>query len=401
MNLRFVSFLLLAAAAHAVTIPAGTQLQVRLLTEVSSDKSSGQPVSAVVVVPVFLSGIPVISAGTRLTGNTADVNPFHAATEQAIEQSAKLRIQFTSLEDQAGHTKHLDCVLESVDNARETVDASGLINGIAASETFEARIEQGINKLGSKYQGFAQLLSGIEGALVKPVNASIDYKPGVDLTIKLTKALEWNWPATSIAVEPIAPADALTQIVNSEPFRTVAQKPPSPSDMTNLMFIGTTEAVQKAFQEAGWFPADRLSNTATLETARALIENRGYSEAPMSILFLDGQPPSFALQKQNNTFAMRHHIRIWLRPQLFKGKPVWVAAATHDISITLSPVSRSFTHAIDPDIDKERAKVVNDLLFTGEVHGLALVDRAGIPKDATNATGDKLETDGRMAVLEF
>jgi hypothetical protein len=44
---------------------------------------------------------------------------------------------------------------------------------------------------------------------------------------------------------------------------------------------------------------------------------------------------------------------------------------------------------------------VNDLLFTGKVHGLALVERTGIPKDATNATGDKLVTDGKIAVLEF
>jgi hypothetical protein len=137
------------------------------------------------------------------------------------------------------------------------------------------------------------------------------------------------------------------------------------------------------------------------ETARAIIESRGYREAPMSVLMLDERPPDLAFQKQNNTFAMRHHIRIWLRPQTFDGKPVWVAAATHDISITFSPDSRSFTHGIDSHIDDERAKVVNDLLFTGHVHALALVDRTGIPTNATNATGDSLITDGKMAVLEF
>jgi hypothetical protein len=98
---------------------------------------------------------------------------------------------------------------------------------------------------------------------------------------------------------------------------------------------------------------------------------------------------------------MRHHIRVWLRPQTFHGKPVWVSAATHDVSITFSPVSRSFTHGIDPHIDKERAKVVNDLLFTGRVRATAFAARTGIPENVTNATGDSLITDGKMAVLEF
>ena len=319
-----------------------------------------------------------------------------ASTDQAAEQSAALRIQFTKIENQA-----LYCVLESVDNARESVDNSGLITGIKASETFEARINQGINKLQGRYQGFAQLLSGIEGALVKPVNADIDYKPGVDLTVKLSKELQWNSPAKPDLVASITPLNRLIKLVNSEPFRTIAQSPLKPSDLTNVMFIGTQEQLEKAFKDAGWVAAEQLSQNSKIETARALIEDRGYSEAPMSLLFLDGRPPDLALQKQNNTFAKRHHIRIWRRPELFGGKPVWVAAATHDTSITLSPVSRSFTHGIDTNLDNERSRVVNDLLFTGEVRGLAIVDRTGIPADASNATGDKLETDGRMAVVEF
>jgi len=199
----------------------------------------------------------------------------------------------------------------------------------------------------------------------------------------------------------IIPADALITLVNSQPFRTVAQNPPKASDMTNLMFIGSAEQIQAAFRETGWFTANALSQASKFETARALIEDRGYSEAPMSILYLDGRAPDLALQKQNNTFAMRHHIRIWQRPQTFHGKPVWVAAATHDISITFSQATHSFTHGIDPNIDLERSKVVNDLLYSAYVQGLALVDRTGIPQNASNATGDKLVSDGKMAVLEF
>jgi len=43
--------------------------------------------------------------------------------------------------------------------------------------------------------------------------------------------------------------------------------------------------------------------------------------------------------------------------------------------------------------------VVSDLLFTGRVEGLALVQRPNVPTRSENATGDKIESDGAMAVL--
>lgn len=390
-----------ATSLAAATVPAGTQLEVRLTTEASSEKPSGQPVSAVLIAPVYVNNSVAIATGAQLTGATADAVPEKPATDQAAEQPATLRIQFTHIADQAGHAQPLFCVLKSVDNARESVNDFGLITGITPSQTFEARLDQGINKVGAKYQSFGQILSTVKSAFFKQVDASIDYKPGIELELALTKPLDWTAPPPNNPVADIAPADALTKLVASEPFRTVAENPPKPSDIVNLMFLGTADQIKAAFEQAGWSSAAALNQSAKVETARAIVEDRGYQEAPMSILFLDSKPPEFTFQKQNDTFEMRHHIRIWQRPQDFQGKPVWLAAATHDIKFTLSPVSKSFTHGIDPDIDKERSKVVNDLLFTGKVHGLALVERTGIPQDATNATGDKLATDGKIAVLEF
>jgi hypothetical protein len=401
MNCRFMLALLLGVIARAGTIPAGTELHVRLTSEVTSDKPSGQPVSGVVIVPVFVNGVAVISTGTRLTGNTADASSAKPATQESAEQPATVRIAFTNMQDSAGHARRVYCTLESVDNARESVDDSGLITGITASETFTARLDQGIKKLATQYQPLAKLLAGVKGALLNKADPSIDYKAGVEVTVKLTKSLNWSAPASIDLPAAVRPAIALANLVNSQPSRTTAAKPPKPSDITNLMFIATREQLLAAFHETGWFPADRLNDVSKFETARAIIESRGYSEAPMSILILDGRPPDLVFQKQNNTFAMRHHIRIWLRSQSFNGKPVWVAAGTHDIGIVFSPESRSFTHGIDSNIDDERAKVVNDLLFTNRVRALALVGRTGIPQNATNATGDSLITDGKMAVLEF
>jgi len=116
-------------------------------------------------------------------------------------------------------------------------------------------------------------------------------------------------------------------------------------------------------------------------------------------LLLDGQKPDLVFQKQHNTFAMRHHLRIWRRPDEFAGGSVWVCAATHDIGIEFSPEQRNFIHRIDSEIDRERAKVVADLVLTGRVKQLSLVTRPAAPQQSQNATGDKLNTDGAMAVL--
>jgi len=78
---------------------------------------------------------------------------------------------------------------------------------------------------------------------------------------------------------------------------------------------------------------------------------------------------------------------------------VWVCAATHDIGISYSEREGTFIHRIDSNIDDERAKVVNDLIFERKVGSLALVPRDQVPADAENATGDPLHTDGQVAVI--
>ena len=279
-----------------------------------------------------------------------------------------------------------------------------MINGIVPDATFSARLDQGIAKLGanSKLAGLAALIQGTKQALnIQEANPNIDYDAGVELTLKTTQAFEW--PGNGLGpigkLLPIPNENALAELVNRQPFRTVAQNPPAPSDMTNLMFVGAEADLRAAFAKAGWAIAAQLSVQSKLETARALIEARGYKEGPMSVLLLDGKAPEMAWQKGNNTFAQRHHLRIFRRPDTFNGKPVWVCSSTHDTGIDFSERDRTFIHKVDGNIDAERAKVVNDLLFTGFVQGVAIVERPLVPTKISNATGDSLETDGSMAVL--
>jgi len=392
--------LLIASPLFAVRIPAGTELEIRITDKIASETMHPHdPVHAVLIAPVMVDGHVALPLMAIITG---EVKQARGASDSA---RAQLELTFNRI-GVASYQISMAAQVTEVENARETVDDKGVITGIDASTSYGGRLNEGISKLenNDRFAGLAAILqTAKQGLKIEDVNPNIDYDPGAELMLKLTAPLDWQGPTAGpeSSLEPFPNETALADLVNREPFRTVAQDPPRDSDLTNLMFIGTEEQLKSAFEKAGWSVAARLSAESKLETARALIEDRGYREGPMSILTLNGDPPAMALQKGNNTFSSRHHLRIFRRPELFEGKPVWVCSSTHDIGIVFSDRDHTFIHKIDSNIDRERAKVVNDLLGSGLVRSLALVERPNIPHDATNATGDSLQTDGRMAVLLF
>ena len=397
---RSASALLALAAclpAFGLQLPAGTEIQIRLKSKVATPTSKAKdPVDAVVIAPVMLDGQFVIPAGAMVRGAVDK-----AAQSTKPDERSTLSLAFTEIEIDGAKLK-LAARVTGVENARESVDEQGQINGIVASETISGRLDAGLNKLAEHAAGFADILSTVKKTVLKEPESDITYDAGVDMTLSLTAPLQLkaaSGPGPSAQLTPIAHEDALAALVTRQPFQTVAQKPAKPSDITNLMLIGTLEQLQQAFKDAGWSNAAALNTEAKLETFRAIAEQRGYKEAPVSVLLLDGKPPDLVFEKINNTFAQRHHLRVWKRPDTFEGQPLWAIAATHDTGIDFSEQNRTFIHKIDSQIDRERAKVVNDLLFAGRVRSVALVDRPAIPQHGQNATGDSVETDGKMAVL--
>lgn len=385
------------AAVMAARIPSGAQIQIRLTSELNSRTAKvGDSFQALVIAPVVVEGRIAMAAGATVTGHikqaTAAVNP----DDQAI-----LALSFDQIRDASGKKAAIAAQVSSLDNSRESVDANGRIQGVIASKTGSGRLDEGINKVSEKYPSFGDLLQTVKQAVLKATDANIDYQPGAEMTIKLTKPLDWTGVVKTPEVSSIEPQGELFRLVNSEPFRTATQKDQKPSDVTNLMFLGSQDQIEDAFKQAGWKPAARLNDESKLETFRALAEDRGYQEAPVSVLMLAGRPPDLVFEKTNDTFSARHHLRIWQRPGTFDGKQIWVCSATHDTGISFSEADRTFIHKIDSNIDAERAKVVNDLLLTGMVRGLSLVERSGLPAGMFNATGDALKTDDAMAVVSF
>jgi hypothetical protein len=101
-----------------------------------------------------------------------------------------------------------------------------------------------------------------------------------------------------------------------------------------------------------------------------------------------------------NTFLKRHHLRLW-RTLISNadGREIWLGASTHDIGLDvhLGVVS----HAVDPDLDAERAKVGADLIAGGLVAAERLVSRPNPLSEGKTATGGTWHTDGQLLVIEL
>ena len=243
-------------------------------------------------------------------------------------------------------------------------------------------------------------IKGVQAVYGLSVRREVLFPAGTDLQLQVVGASALKhretWPGWRML-----PADAdLKALVAAAPLRTQT-KGGTPSDITNLMFLGSRQQLITAFGEAGWFEADDLNVRSAAKTVGATIRDTGYSSAPVSTLTINGKPPDLAFQKSLNTFAKRHHLRIWKQPGTYNGKEVWVAAATHDIAISKARGGTKWSHRIDPHIDRERDWVETDLLYIGTATAYADLDRPTAPKKAANATGDQILTDGKMSVLEL
>jgi len=56
---------------------------------------------------------------------------------------------------------------------------------------------------------------------------------------------------------------------------------------------------------------------------------------------------------------------------------------------------------VERNVDQERDKVVDDLVFTNCVDAVDRLERAAVPRLVRNATGDLMATDARVAVLQL
>jgi opacity protein-like surface antigen len=397
-----LSLLALAAAVapgSAQSIPAGTYLNVRLQHPLHSYSAKrGQPVRAVLIAPVVRDGVVLLPAGAELRGQITEAR---AVGLGLLHERARLLMQFDSVLLPDGTTMRLAARLHAVLNAREEVGPDGRITGIRATAALGSQMSGWL--VGAATSDVLLMLFSFAGstAIVRFPESEIILPAGTELLLQTTMAVD----ATRTFPAPVRPVARTTDeqaelrdFVGKLPFRT-ATAAGKPSDITNVLVIGDAEAIARAFHAAAWSTTAELNAATAYRTFRSMAENSGYAEAPMSLLELDHRAPHETWQKGLNTFSARHHLRQFPSDARWQDRPAWPTSSTQDIGIGFSRKSRNFIHLIDPTIDNERNKIVNDLTFTGCVDAVELVPRPFIPKDAHNATNDPLLTDGDMAVV--
>lgn len=387
-------FTALAEALHA-DVPEGTRIWVRLSKPVHSKNSRiGEKLEGVVIAPAMANGRVVLAPGTKVEGTLLSVQ---AARNRFVRAEAVL--EFANYVHEDGSKTRIAARVIEVDNARETVH-HGRVLGAPFPNEAVGRWTIGLRGLGFVLPGVSEGLRLSTHAYNLTLGREIDYKEGTELILRVAVPEKLATRAPQKGWQEIPATKELVDLVRRQPLRV---KTPSgeDSDIVNLMFIGAQEDLESGFKMAGWVEARSLGVKSGLITALQALRRSGYSEAPFSLLQLEGKDPDYEYQKDLNTVAKRHHFRIFRRQDTYRGQPVWVASATHDIGIGMGRKGTHWYHLIDPEIDKERQKIADDLLFTGVATGYTLVDRPDAPTRAGNATGDELRTDGRMMVLHM
>jgi hypothetical protein len=393
--------LAIQASRKADLVPGNT-MSIRLDTPVYSDRSrTGDPILGTVTYPLCKGGEyiacpdgqPVVPPGTKVNGTIL------FATKAPDKYSRpRLVLDFSNILHKDGTKSPLYARVIDVDNARETVRNNEILGIVQPHASKKVGLAMAAFSAANPIAGYT--IKGVSTVYGLSIRREIMFPAGTDVQVQIVRPSmmkeKVGWQGWKLI-----PVDAeLTKLATTAPMRT-ATPGNVPSDPTNLMFLGSQKQVIAAFGEAGWFEADNLNAKSALKVAQATLRQTGYGSAPMSTLTLQGRPPDLMFQKSLDTFAKRHHVRVWMLPKTYQGQQVWVAAATHDIATQNSASGTKWTHRIDPHVDREREWVQTDLLFVGTGVAYAYVDRPTAPKKLGNATGDAIVTDGKIAVVQM
>jgi hypothetical protein len=174
-------------------------------------------------------------------------------------------------------------------------------------------------------------------------------------------------------------------------------------DPLNLVIVESKKDPIVPFIARGWHLARQLDVASAIETVRAFIFRDEFLTSPVSPLYVFGRREDVVVQKARSTINERVHARFWLTPYTFEGRRVWIGQVSRDIGVRLTDQTWNLTtHKIAPDVDFDRAYLLQDLVMSGFVERFGYVDGVGAALPSaprTNLTGDPYYTDGLRAVI--
>jgi hypothetical protein len=318
-------------------VTPGQTLSVRLDGPVYSDRSrTGDPLTATVTYPLCKDGEQVAcKEGDLLVPPGTKVNGTILFAQKAPDKYSRPRLvlDFANIVHKNGKRSALYARVLDVANARETIQNNEILGIVQPHASKKVSIAMAALSAANPIAGYT--IKGVQSVYGLSIRREVQFPAGTDIQIQIVRPSTLKqkdaWPGW----QPL-PVDAqLQHLVAGAPLRTHTGNK-TPSDPTNLMFLGTRNQLVAAFGEAGWFEADDLGVKSALKVAQATLRQTGYSEGPVSTLLVEGRPPDLVFQKSLDTFAKRHHLRIWKLPKTYNGQDVWIATATHDIATSSS-----------------------------------------------------------------
>jgi hypothetical protein len=173
-----------------------------------------------------------------------------------------------------------------------------------------------------------------------------------------------------------------------------------PGDPINVGLVGDLAEVTGALQAAGWRPADPVTLRSSLGIGLSVLLDRPYPDAPVSPLYFEGRMQDLAFEKPVGVAAdRRHHVRFWKAlDTTADGRPLFLGAASFDRGVGFSHLTGQVTHHIAPDVDSERAVLMQSLTGAGRLVSDYFVPGSGPTLSGRNGGGDLYVTDGDVLI---
>ena len=380
---------------RAQELPAGTRLEARLCTATGSRLSHrGDPVEATIIAPVGANGHILVPQGATLLGSVTEAEAIGLGLRHF---TASLTYEFSTLRFPDGATAAIKTQLVEVETAKEHVDQLGTVHGIHPFVNLSSSLSFYTFPFLVIDPAVGVPVLAVKSLIAPSANPEIYFPVGTEIILRTTSTVKV--PPVRGDFASVQRLSASAQSEFGQLLKRSAQRAfigNRPSDIVNLMLIGNRAPIDRAFRASGWSWAQRKSPISLYRMYSALSRRHGYAKAPMNGLRLNGATSAFVRQKSLDTVEKRHHVRFWQYP----GRTdVWLGTAAKDAGFRFNLTH--WTHFTDPQIDHERAKVVDDLAFTGCVTAAGLLPRTpGELKRDPNAK-HPVVTDGKVAVVQL
>jgi len=223
-----------------------------------------------------------------------------------------------------------------------------------------------------------------------------------------------DYQTSAVFRREVYPPDQIRDYDDDDAFRAALEALPccatneggsKPADPLNLVIVGGLDDAFPALVRRGWRPTETKWSGAIMRVVSSALSGERYLNAPVSDLYLFGRPQDLALQKARDTIHQRNHLRLWLSPLRYRGKPVWVGQISRDIGSRLTIHSPTLTtHKIDPDVDEARTALAEDMAYSQSLVMIGYASGVGAAppeQPRQNLTTDPYYTDGDRLVMVF